>query len=167
MSKLLLLFSVALISIGLLYGAYAHKSEVVDDYKIQVGWVKEPPIAGMKNAIEITVTKATASDKEMANSHDHVSHDKSQSHEDHSAHTNHVVAKNIDGVSGLNKSLEVDVVLNDKKTFLRLVESKTNKGTYYGVYVPDSSGYPLVHVVGKIKNTPMEITFHPEKVEVN
>ena len=161
MNKILLLLSVAIISTGLFGNVYAHKSEVVGDYKIQAGWKKEPPVYSMKNAIEITVTKATESDKVMSGSHDHESHN-SSSHQDH---VNHVVKKNTGGISGLSKVIEADVTMNGKKTFLKLVESRTNKGTYYGLYTPDGTGYPLVHVVGKIKNTPFEITFHPEKVE--
>lgn len=38
-------------------------------------------------------------------------------------------------------------------------------GRYYGAYVPLKAGSPVVHVFGKIDNTDIETTLHPEKVE--
>src|SRR5574338_786359 len=58
------------ILVGLMGNAYAHKSEVVGDYKIEVGWKNEPPVAGIDNEIELTVTKATAFDKAEAEKED-------------------------------------------------------------------------------------------------
>ncbi|HXG73449.1 MAG TPA: hypothetical protein VNK44_01335 [Candidatus Nitrosotenuis sp.] len=181
MQKKLAILAALVLSVGLVGSAYAHKSEVVGNYKIEVGWKNEPPKVGKKNAIEITVTKATPSDKKSK--HDHGSHNDmkqktkktlyeqepqniklvSTTKDSKHKHDDKTKKKPI-GVSGLGKSLEVDVTLNGKKTFLNLVEDKKNKGTYYGEYTPDSEGFPTVHIVGKILNTPIEMTFHPEKV---
>jgi len=65
-------------AITLIGSAYAHKAEVIGDYKIEVGWKDEPPIAGQENAIEIIVTVATEHDKE---SHESEKHD-----EEHTEH---------------------------------------------------------------------------------
>jgi fructose-specific component phosphotransferase system IIB-like protein len=75
-----------------------------------------------------------------------------------------VTTSNSKGVTGLGKTLEADVTLNGKKTFLNLVEDTKKKGTYYGDFTPPAGGFPTVHVVGKINGTPAELTFHPEKV---
>jgi hypothetical protein len=184
------LLAVVVLSLSLMTNAYAHKAQVVGDYKIEVGWKNEPPIVGKKNAIEILVTKATSSDKKSSN-HDHDSHDhdakktkttktsydesssniklvstsKDKEHK-HDTKTTKSTKKSA-GMTGLSKTLEADVTLNGKKSFLKLVEDKQHKGTYHGTYTPNSVGYPTVHVVGKIKNTPVEITFHPEKVEAS
>ncbi len=180
------LLTVVILSVGLMTNAYAHKAQVIGDYKMDVGWKNEPPIVGKKNAIEIVVTKATSSDKKS--SHDHNSRDtkkttkttktlyeepsasiklvstsKDKEHK-HDTKTKKITKKSV-GVTGLSKTLEADVTLNGKKIFLKLVEDKQHKGTYHGDYTPNSVGHPTVHVVGKIKNTPVEITFHPEKVE--
>ncbi|MEW6043663.1 MAG: hypothetical protein AB1608_05325 [Thermoproteota archaeon] len=183
MNRKLTVFAALVLLISLVGSAYAHKSEVVGNYKIEVGWKNEPPVAGKKNAIEIVVTKATASDKKS--SHDHSSHDvkkttkttktlfdeihqniklMSTTKDKEHKHDTKKTTKKPTGVTGLSKTLEADVTLNGKKTFLKLVEDKKNKGTYYGAYTPDSEGFPTVHVVGKIKNTPVEITLYPEKV---
>ena len=185
MNKKLALLAVVVLSVGLMTNAYAHKSHVVGNYKMEVGWKNEPPIVGKKNAIEITVTKASSTDKKSS---DHGSHDeaekttktsydessakimlvsssKSGSENKHNEKSHTHSAKKSSGISGLSKTLEADVTLNGKKTFLKLTEDKKNKGTYYGQFTPDSEGHPTVHVVGKIKKTPVELTFHPEKVE--
>ncbi|MGQ0606366.1 MAG: hypothetical protein ACT4OD_05385 [Candidatus Nitrosotenuis sp.] len=191
MNKTFSLLAVAILAVGLMGSAYAHKAHVIGDYKIEVGWKNEPPTVGKKNAIELVVTKATLSDKKASTNHDShdnndkkttkttkTSHDESSTNiklvstsKDNSEHkhdtktTKSKSTKKSIGVSGLSKTLELDVTLNGKKTFLNLVEDKQHKGIYYGNYIPDSVGYPTVHVVGKIKNIPVEITFHPEKVE--
>jgi len=190
MNTKLAVLAVLVLSVGLVSSAYAHKSQVVGDYKMEVGWKNEPPLVGKKNAIEITVTKASSSDKKSS---DHGSHDQeaektnktktsyektsagitlissskdSSEHKDTKKSTHsHKTKKKAIGVTGLGKTLEADVTLNGKKTFLKLTEDKKNKGTYYGQFTPDSEGHPTVHVVGKIKKTPVELTFHPEKVE--
>ena len=43
------------VAIGLVGNAYAHKDQVIGDYKVEVGWTKEPPVAGKANAIEINI----------------------------------------------------------------------------------------------------------------
>jgi hypothetical protein len=191
MNSKVALLAVVLLSVGLMTNAYAHKAQVIGDYKIEVGWKNEPPIVGKKNAIEIVVTKATSSDKKSSTDHNHDSHDhddkkttkttktlyeesstniklvstnKDKEHK-HDTKTTKKSTKKVVGVTGLSKTLEADVTLNGKKTFLKLVEDKQHKGTYHGDYTPASVGYPTVHIVGKIKNTQIEVTFHPEKVE--
>lgn len=183
MNNKLAVLAVFALSVGLIGNAYAHKAQTVGAYNLEVGWKTEPPIAGKKNAIEITITQASSSDKKNAkdNPLDHDSMDsktkdvkandsKSTKETKEHKHTEKTTLKHsyvtkAAGISGLSKTLEVDVTLNGKKTFLKLVEDKKNKGTYHGTFTPDAEGQPLVHVVGKIKKTPVEITLHPEKVE--
>ncbi|MBI5146699.1 MAG: hypothetical protein HZA84_05715 [Thaumarchaeota archaeon] len=172
MNDKLTILAVFALSVGLIGNAYAHKGQAVGDYNMEVGWKTEPPIAGKKNAIEVTITQASSSDKKNAkdNRMDHGSMDSKT--EDSKANGSkstketkeHKRTEKATEISGLSKTLEVDVMLNGKKTFLKLVEDKKNKGTYHGVFMPDTEGQPLVHVVEKIKKTPVEITFHPEKV---
>lgn len=183
MNNKLAVLAVFALSVGLIGNAYAHKAQTVGDYNLDVGWKTEPPVAGKKNAIEVTVTQASSSDKKNAKNGymDHDSMDsktkdtksddsksaKEAKEYKHAEKTpaKHSPGKKATGISGLSKTLEVDVTLNGKKTFLKLVEDKKNKGTYHGAFTPDSEGQPLVHVVGKIKKAPVEMTFHPEKVE--
>ena len=184
MNSKLAALAVIFVAAGLVGNAYAHKSQVIGDYEIEVGWTKEPPKAGKANAIEISVVKASASDKK-------VSEKTAKTHDDHdttkpsekktttkpkTTHDDHDDAKKKTtktktthehkaGVKGLAKILEVDVTLNDKKTTLVLKENAKKPGIYTGKYTPESEGHPTVHIYGKIKNKAIEGTFHPEKVE--
>ncbi|MEM3144267.1 MAG: hypothetical protein QXW91_06565, partial [Candidatus Nitrosotenuis sp.] len=159
MYKSLTLLAIAVVSIGLLASAHAHKSEIVGDYKIEVGWVYEPPVQQQRNAIEIIVTKATDAEKEMAHSKDHNMadmHGANNTSDSHNTHTSDSKDHNMadmhganntsdshnthtsdskdhamhesktvsEGVTGLRKSMEADVTLNAKKSFLKLIESK-------------------------------------------
>lgn len=182
MNKSLVLLAVLALSTALLGSAYAHKGQVVGDYKIEVGWKNEPAIVGKKNAIELVVTKTTISDKKSNHdSHEngkktpktvktfsenpagiHLVSTKAKSEHKHDS----AKSKKSTGISGLSKTLEADITLNGKKTFLNIIEDKNKKGTYYGDYTPTSAGYPTIHIVGKIKNTPVELSFHPEKVQL-
>lgn len=149
------------VATGLVGNAFAHKSQVIGDYDIEVGWVKEPPVAGKKNAIEIVIAKAPSGDKKA--SHDHKDSKKIEKKTDKKSTKKTNSQKT--GVKGLAKVLEVDVTLNDKKTTLTIKEDPKKAGTYTGEYTPEGEGHPTVHIYAKIKAKEIEGTFHPEKVE--
>jgi hypothetical protein len=149
--------------------AYAHKAQVVGDYKIEVGWKNEPPLVGIDNAIEIIVTVATEHDKESHETKDHemehMEHEEDMKHEEHQEGMEH--EKQMEAgtpASGLADKLEATVSLKEKKTPLVLVESSIG-GVYHADYTPTEAGFPLVNLVGKIGSVEFEITFHPEKIE--
>jgi len=70
---------------GLTNSAFAHKSEVVGDYLVDISWKNEPPIVGVVNTIVLEITTATMQDKtnskqmtdsmDTSMSHDTMSHD--------------------------------------------------------------------------------------------
>lgn len=182
MNNKLAVLAIFALSVGLIGNAYAHKEQVVGNYQIKVGWVKEPPMIGKPNSVEVFITKATASDKTKTGvgDHDSMDHDASDSVPKSSAsksvskmsYDDHKITKSHDhkkkkttssGIAGLK--LDADITVNGKKTMLKFVEDKKTKGRYYAVFTPMSEGFPTVHVVGKIKNTPVEVSFHPDKVE--
>ena len=180
---------VCAVAIGLVGNGYAHKAEVIGDYKVEVGWKNEPPIAGQKNSIEIIVTVATDFDKESHESKEHegehieheeeMEHDESIEHEgmtheeheeemkmmekeEHEEHDEELVPGS--AVTGLSEKLDAVVSLNGKKTNLVLTESSKD-GVYHADYTPADAGFPSVNLVGEIGHQEFEITFHPEKVE--
>lgn len=174
MKSALMLALIIIIGTGLIGSAYAHKSQVVDNYKFEVGWNMEPPVTGKPNSIVVTVSKVESTEK-ISSKQGNV---KNQKHvESPDSKTKQGIKKlakskqkaektpTRGGISGLSKILEVDVTLNGKKTFLNLVEDKKNLGTYLGDYTPEADGYPIVHLYGKLDNKDMEVTFHPEKIE--
>jgi hypothetical protein len=178
----LVVFAVAISLVG---NAYAHKGQVIGDYKVEVGWVKEPPVAGKANAIEVNIVEASTSEKKSASDHEghdtksdkktKHAHDEKKTTKKKSSHTHseksadkkakHTHDHKSSGIKGLAKSLELDITLNDKKTALKVVEDKKQPGRYTAKYTPDAEGHPTVHIYAKIKTSEIEGTFHPEKVE--
>lgn len=181
MNSKLAVLAVFALSVGLIGNAYAHKSQVVGGYDIEMGWAKEPPLVGKANTIEIMVTTASASDKVASDKmmHDmkgmtneqmaNMDHSKMSGSNTTKSGTSKKTAMSHDhgtksiGVTGLK--LDADITINGKKTMLKLVEDKKTKGKYSATFTPLSEGFSTVHIVGKIKNTPIEVSFHPEKVE--
>lgn len=179
MNKTVAVVIVFAIVFGLVGNSYAHKAEVIGDYKIEVGWKHEPPIVGQANAIEIIVTIATEHDKESAVSQEHdesIEHE-GMTHEEHEEEMEMMKEKELEeemeheehledgtGVSGLSDKLEATVSMEGKKTELLLVE-QSKPGVYHADYVPADVGFPSVNLVGEIEQTVFERTFHPEKVE--
>lgn len=96
------LLLVLAITISMAGNAYAHKSEVVGDYKIEVGWKDEPPIAGIENAIEVVVSHATEFDKAQSASEEHT-----HSHGDESMNmTSNEESMNMEGDMSNDKTAE-------------------------------------------------------------
>lgn len=183
MNSSLAVLAILALSIGLIGNAYAHKEQVMGDYKIDIIWAKEPRV-GKPNSIEVIVTTASASDKMMMEMKGMT--DGQMANMDHSKMLDpstkpdakkpmaksSTVKKSIvppahetksTGITGLK--LDADITINGKNITLKLIENKKTKGKYSAAFTPMGEGSPIVHVVGKIKNTPIEVSFHPEKVE--
>ena len=165
LSKIMLL-SVLVLSIGLIGSASAHKSQVIGDYSVEVGWGTEPTIVGMDNTITVGISPATVEDKTNSDTmnNDTMSNDTMAGEgvaHDHAA----VDLGPENGIAGLASSLDVTVTLNGQKTTLTMTEDENIAGLYAGKYTPTESGAPTVHVFTTIDNTPVEATFHPEEVK--
>lgn len=143
-------------SIGFIGSAQAHKSEVVGNYKVEVGWDIEPPIAGMNDKITIMLTHASAEEKTASEKMDH----------DEVEHADEEMGHGHDeGISGLASTMDVTVTLNDEKTALVMTEDERIPGLYFGEFTPPAPGFPTVHLFVEIDGEPLEIDMHPEKVE--
>ncbi len=150
MKKQLVIFLAFVLAIGMMNGASAHKSQIVGNYEIEVGWENEPPIIGKENTIIIMITHAAEDEME----HEGEAHDEMEDEMEHEG-----------GISGLTSTLEVDVTLNGEKTALELGEDEDVPGLYTGEYTPSETGHPVVHVVGTLDDEVFEIDFHIEEVE--
>lgn len=135
--------------------ADAHSAKVVGDFKLDVGWETEPPMAGVENAIELIVTLAGDYEKQ---SYDPIYFNLVDDSQEQSTKKN---------LSGLEDSIEIDVKLGSEKTFLEIAESEEFPGVYHGKFTPKEAGRPHVHLYGVIKNMEFEATFDVEKVEEN
>lgn len=164
-----LLISASLMSFN---SAYAHKSVIVGDYKIEIGWDKEPPVVGVDNSITVMISHASDEEKMSSEMNhgdmEHSDHDKESDHmthdeSDHAAHDEESMHE--EGISGLASAIDMSVTLNNKKTTLAMTEDEHITGLYHGKFVPSEPGYPTVSFFAEIDGTPVETTLHPEKVQ--
>ena len=144
-----LVFSINVIIVGF-NPVYAHKAQIVGDFKVDVGWKKEPPIAKEPNTIEVIFSIASDFDKQRF---DIIPIQSS-------------TPTSPNDITGLAEDLELQIRIgNGEKKTLTFVEDNENTGTYYGDYTPLESGLTKIHLYGKIKGSEFEATFNPEKVE--
>jgi hypothetical protein len=182
MNNTLAVLAVIVLSVGLIGNAYAHKAQVVGNYSFEMNWAKQP-VVGNSNSIDVLVSTASVSDKtasaKMMKEMKGMT-DEQMANMDHGKMSGSGTAKNSStasngmgtmsngaktkatGITGLK--LDADITVNGKKTALKLVEDKKIKGKYSAVFTPMGEGLPIVHIVGKIKNTPVDVSFHPDKI---
>lgn len=164
------------ILVGLMGNAYAHKSEVVGDYKIEVGWKNEPPVTGINNEITLTVTTATAFDKSEAEKEDQAMEGMDMHSEDngmnmtdqmetdhHDSSIQHIMGEAI--TTGILKGFTASVTLGEEEYPLTLVEDSKYPGVYHAQFMPSETGYPMVNISGNLNGEDTDVTFHPEMIE--
>ena len=136
--KILLLISLSLPS--LFIPAYAHTIDSVGEYRLEIGWMNEPVVSGETNGIELYVSPFDSSiaveDQEFK-----------------------------DGISGLEKTLKIQLVLKEDKIILPLKADHNIPGKYYAFVDPTVSGFYQANVLGEIKETTVSLSMHPPKVE--
>ena len=127
--------------------AYAHTVDAVGEYRIEIGWMNEPVVSGETNALELYVSPLiTCTDisipLECANSQ-----------------------KFQNGIEGLRKLLKIQFVYDKTQTItLPLVVDHNIPGKYYAFITPTVSGYFQANLVGKILETPVNLSMHPPPI---
>ncbi|MFQ5782697.1 MAG: peptidase [Nitrosopumilus sp.] len=145
----LLVITVSMIFVGT-NPVYAHKAQVVGDFKINVGWKTEPPIANEQNTIEVIFSIASDFDKQR--------YDITPLQSSTSTSPN--------DITGLAEDLEVQIRIgNGNKETITFTENSEIPGTYYGDYTPSEAGLTKINLYGKIKGSEFEASFNPEKVQ--
>lgn len=161
--------------------AYAHKMDVVGDYKVEIGWDQEPPIQGIKNALTFVVTPATEMDRQMAEAMDMVMGEEGNMGQNETMASDQNMGQNETmtsdqnmgheddhdlggGISGLEDTVKITITLGDQTTTLNLAPTDL-EGIYLGEFVAESSGYPVAHISGMIKDTKIDLDMHPDQVE--
>ena len=136
-------FNLFLFSILIIPGfgiAFGHTIDSVDNYRLEIGWMNEPIVSGETNGIELFVSSLEPN-LEL----------KEQ--------------KFKDGVSGLEKSLKIQLVFKDKNIMLPLSADHNTVGKYYAFITPTVSGFYQANILGNIGNTPVSLSMHPPKVD--
>ncbi len=124
---------------GLVTGTvFAHEGRDVEGYNFVVGWVEEPAYEGLKNGVEIRVTKAASG-----------------------SHGGHGEASEMVGVEGLGETLRVEVthVATDASKVLSLYPTRGVPGRYTAVLIPTSPGVYQFSVRGTVEGTQIDESF--------
>ena len=136
--KYFLLFSLI---IPILSGtAFGHTEDSVGDYRLEIGWMNEPVVSGETNGIELFVSPLEPG-----------------------LDLKEQVFK--DGISGLSKTLKMQLILEDQKITLPLKEDHNIPGKYYAFVNPTVAGFYQANVLGNIGNTTVSLSMHPPKVD--
>lgn len=120
--------------------AFGHTLDFVGEYRLEIGWMNEPVVSGETNAIELYVSPLEPG----------LELEKQQFK---------------DGVTGLHKTLKMQLVYKEEKIILPLSEDHNIPGKYYAFVNPTVSGYYQSNILGKIGDTTVSISMHPPKVD--
>ena len=121
------LIALFLISPLMLNSAFAHQSDSVGDYRIEIDWKNKPIVTGESNAIIVYVS---VMDKTKEAADQPFNPDK--------------------GIEGLKKTLKIKLVVEEK--FITLPLQPTDiPGKYESAITPTFSGWSQLNFLGKIK----------------
>ena len=132
--------------------ALAHTMDIVDDYKIEIAWMKQPR-SNTENGVEVFVNIATDADKKMAES----------------MGMSQMNMKKInqiefsEGISDLD--LRAELVRKEKKLSFDLMEDPNAAGRYFAKVTPWLHGNYQVNIIGTIDETNLSIGLHPARVK--
>jgi hypothetical protein len=130
----------SLIIPGLFGTAFGHTIDSVDKYRLEIGWMNEPVVSGETNGIELFVSPLEPG-LEL----------KEQ--------------KFKDGISGLDRSLKMQLLYKEEKIILSLSPDHNIPGKYYAFVNPTKSGFYQANILGNIEAIPVSISMHPPKVD--
>ena len=127
--------------------AYGHTVDAVGEYRIEIGWMNEPVMSGETNGLELYVSPIIdchdiSIPMECANSQEFQN-----------------------GIEGLKKLLKIQFVYDKTETItLPLVADHDIAGKYYAFITPTVSGYFQANLIGKILDTPVNLSMHPPPI---
>jgi hypothetical protein len=136
-----LLIAAFLISPLFLSGAFAHQSDSVGDYRIEIDWKNKPIVTGESNAIIVYVSEMDKS-KEAADQ----------------------LFDPAKGIEGLRKTLKIQLVVDTESITLPL-QTTDVPGKYESPITPTFSGWSQLNFLGKINEQNVNLALHPLKVE--
>ena len=130
-----------LISPLFLCSAFAHQSDSVGDYRIEIDWKNKPIVTGESNAIIVYVSEMDKSKEAADQPFD--------------------PAK---GIEGLRKTLKIQLVVDTESITLPL-QTTDIPGMYESPITPTFSGWSQLNFLGKINEQNVNLALHPLKVE--
>ena len=125
----------------LMVNAFAHQSDSVGDYRIEIDWKNWPVVTGESNAILVYVSTLDKSlepaDQEFVSTR---------------------------GIEGLKKTLKIKLIVDDESITLPLQPTDI-PGKYEAPITPTFSGWSQLNFLGTINDTSVNLALHPTKVE--
>ena len=135
------LITALLISPLFLSGVFAHQSDSVGDYRIEIDWKNKPIVTGESNAIIVYVSEM----------------DKSKEAADQPFDSEK-------GVEGLRKTLKIQLVV-DTESIIMPLQTTDVPGKYESPITPTFSGWSQLNFLGTINEQNVNLAMHPLKVE--
>ena len=135
------LIALFLISPLMLNSAFAHQSDSVGDYRIEIDWKNKPIVTGESNAIIVYVS---VMDKTKEAADQEFNPDK--------------------GIEGLKKTLKIKLVVEEQFITLPL-QPIDIPGKYESAITPTFSGWSQLNFLGKINEQNVNLALHPLKVQ--
>jgi len=143
----LLIFGLLLCSL-IVPNAYAHTIDAIDDkYRIEIGWMIEPVVSQETNGIVISVNPLILC-PEISKA---IKCAESQEFQN--------------GVEGLEKTLKLKLIYQEKNITLPLSPDHNTPGKYHAFVNPTVSGFYQVNILGTIEETSVSLSMHPPKVD--
>jgi len=125
---------------GFFGNAYAHTVDSVGDFRLEIGWMNEPVVSGETNGIELFISPLEPGllleEQKFKN-----------------------------GVSGLEKSLKMQLILAENKITLPFSADHDIPGKYYAFVNPTVAGFYQANILGNIGETTVSLSMHPPKVD--
>ena len=135
------LIAALLISPLLLSSAFAHQSDSVGDYRIEIDWKNKPIVTGESNAIIVYVSEMDNSKEAADQPFDPVK-----------------------GIEGLRKTLKIQLVVETESITMPLQITDV-PGKYESPITPTFSGWSQLNFIGKINEQSVNLALHPLKVQ--
>ena len=130
-----------LISPLFLSSAFAHQSDSIGDYRIEIDWKNKPIVTGESNAIIVYVSEM----------------DKSKEAADQPFDSEK-------GIEGLRKTLKIQLVV-DTESITMPLQTTDVPGKYESPITPTFSGWSQLNFLGTINEQNVNLAMHPLKVE--
>ena len=135
------LIAALLISPLFFSGIFAHQSDSVGDYRIEIDWKNKPIVTGESNAIIVYVSELDKN-KEAADQ----------------------PFDSAKGIEGLRKTLKIQLVVDTESITLPLQITDV-PGKYESPITPTFSGWSQLNFLGTINEQNVNLAMHPLKVE--
>ena len=154
---------ITLVCLTALGSVTAHEGREVGNYKIEIGWRVEPAYTGEMNGPEITITRHEdgEGDHDEIEATPEAEHDEAEAtpEAEHSEEGGDSHAEESNGVTGLEDTLQIEVLFGPASRVLNLRAVRDEPGHYTADLIPMMPGDYTFRVFGTIEGMEIDETF--------